>query len=146
MTYTLPDPDESLILPHEYCFGLGTWVSEGSITYTGTWLTYPSIVITGPAENPAILNTTTGKSLRLEYDVPAGGSAEFDLRFDKKTIVDEAGNSLLGYLRGSDIGEFAILPDPLVAGGVNELLIGFTGYDPDSTSVVFSYHNRFIGI
>lgn len=56
----------------------GIWFGEGSIgdiinvNYTGTWLSYPTIIITGPINVPSITNNTTSETIELNYNVAPG--------------------------------------------------------------------------
>lgn len=122
--------------------GLGTTVN---LTYQGTWLEYPTIIITGPVTGPAIQNTTTGKSLGLATTIPAGMTATFVLR-NQKTVTRSDGLNLLPFLTSdSDLTEFALQPDPTAPGGVNTLQI--SGSDATAaTSIQLTYYHRYIGI
>lgn len=122
--------------------GLGTTVP---VTYAGTWLEYPTIVVTGPVTGPSIENTTTGKLLALATTIPAGMTATFVLR-NQKTITRSDGLNLLPFLTSdSDLTEFALQPDPVASGGVNTLQI--SGSDSTAaTSIQVRYYHRYIGI
>lgn len=122
--------------------GLGTTVG---INYQGTWLEYPTIVITGPVTGPSIENTTTGKLLALATTIPAGMTATFALR-NQKTITRSDGMNLLPFLTAdSDLTEFALQPDPIASGGVNTLQISGSDATVD-TSIEVLYYHRYIGI
>lgn len=122
--------------------GLGTTVA---LTYLGTWLEYPTVIITGPVTGPAITNLTTGKSLALTATIPAGMTATFVLR-NQKTVTRSDGLNLLPFLTSdSDLTEFALQPDPVASGGVNNLQISGSGSSA-ATSVEVRYYHRYIGI
>lgn len=137
---------ETLIFPTSFPFVLGAYYGTTSITYTGTWETNPTITVTGPAVGVFIENYTTQKFLRLGYTVSLGETITFSLNYDTKTIESSTGADLLSYLSDdSDLGEFSLLPDPIVAGGVNVInvyTIGATG----ATTFSFTYLNRYYGI
>lgn len=122
--------------------GLGTTVD---INYEGTWLEYPTIIVTGPVTGPSIENTTTGKLLALATTIPAGMTATFVLR-NQKTVTRSDGTNLLPFLTSdSDLTEFALQPDPIAPDGVNTLQI--SGSDAtDDTSIEVQYYHRYIGI
>lgn len=122
--------------------GLGTTVD---VNYEGTWLEYPTIIITGPVTGPSIENTTTGDILALDTTIPAGMTATIVLR-GQKTITRSDGANLLSYLTSnSDLTTFALQPDPIAPGGVNTLQISGSDATTD-TSIEVQYYHRYIGI
>lgn len=119
------------------------------INYQGNWQEYPLITVIGPATNFMITHVQTGLKLELEnYVIPTDDSVIFDLRYNKKTIVlQSSGESVLGYLStDSDLGTFAIEPDPVVDGGVNAFEVSVQSGSDTNTQVIFQYYNRYIGM
>ncbi len=127
-------------------FGSGIVSDSVSVTYTGTWETFPIIEIAGPLENPIITNTTTDEKLEFTIDIPAGRTVTIDLTYGNKSVVDDLGTNLIGKLSAdSDLATFHIAPVPEAPGGVN--VITLTGLNPTgSTSVILKYFTRFFGI
>lgn len=119
---------------------------DDDFQYMGTWLTYPTIVITGPAENPTITNQTTGKKIELDYNVSAAEVVTIDLAYRVKTVENGSGTNLIGTVTtDSDLGDFALVPAPLAPAGVNTIQVAFGGADSNS-EVEISYYTRYIGI
>lgn len=131
-------------------FGPGTQSLASNIVYTGTWLTYPVITITGPVTAVIIQNTTTGEEIQFTKQLAGGQRAVIDTRFGYKTVVDpdlatdDPDYNLIGYVQG-DLGTFHLDPDPQAPGGINAIQIYMTATSPDG-SVVFAYNTRYFGI
>jgi len=139
-------PFLELTPPVTFPFVLGVYESDTTITYTGTWTSYPTITINGPLNNFTIINTATNQRLSLNYDVSAGEIVTIDLSYGSKTITNNFGQNLIGYLTtNSDLGSFAIEPDPLVAGGVNTFMTYTDNLLYDSR-VYIKYYTCYIGI
>jgi hypothetical protein len=118
-----------------------------NITYLGTWLTYPKIIITGPLNDAVITNQETGEKIELDYNIPAGRVVTIDLAYGVKTIQDDLGVNLIGVLSSdSDLATFHIAPDPEVAGGLNHISIVGTGESLGVTQVEIQFLNRYFGI
>jgi hypothetical protein len=146
-TTTLNSFTSTLTFPITFPFVLGASYSTASITYAGTWETFPTIVVTGPAAGVYIENQTTGKLLRLNYVVSPGETVTFTLTYNGRAITNNIGLSLLGYLSDdSNLGEFGLQHDPIVAGGINVINVYTSGIVAGTTSIVFNYYNRYYGI
>lgn len=117
------------------------------VTYLGTWLSYPTIVVTGPANNFKIENITTDEKLELVgYDITAGEIVTFVTEYGKKSVTNQGGDNLLPYLTtDSDLATFHLEPDPGAAGGLNQMYVYASGATP-ATQVVIYWRSRFIGI
>lgn len=119
-----------------------------TVNYEGNWQEYPFIEVYGPADNFSIDHVQTGLRLELEnYSIAAGDKVTFDLRYGRKLVtLFSTDDSLLGYLSDdSDLGNFAIEPDPAVADGINDFSVSIDNGTGD-TLVIFKYYNRYIGI
>jgi hypothetical protein len=117
-----------------------------AITYTGTWLAYPTIIITGPMNGFLILNAATGEYIELNYIIAAGEVVTISLPYGNKTVTSSLGTDLIATcLTGSDLPTFHIAPTPEAAGGVNIIQVEVTGTDVNS-KVVLEYNTRYIGI
>jgi hypothetical protein len=118
-----------------------------NITYLGTWLTYPTIIITGPLNDAVITNQETGEKIQLDYNIPAGRIVTIDLAYGVKTIKDDLGVNLIGVLSAdSDLATFHIAPDPEVANGLNHISITGTGESIGTTQIEIQFYTRYIGI
>lgn len=121
--------------------------NDVTITYTGTWMTYPSISITGPIEGADITNTTTGEHIKLDYFIPSGITVTISLQYGNKTVVDNNGQNLIGSVTAdSDLATFHIAADPEAAGGVNVINATGVGAQVGTTEIALSYYTRYIGI
>jgi hypothetical protein len=120
-----------------------------TVTYAGTWKTYPIITVTGPIVDCVITNHTTDEKLDFTgQTLAAGEQYVIDLRPGYKTIRDENGDNALpnGILTAdSDLGTWHIAADPEVANGENDISVAGTG-TTGSTTVEFEYYNRYTGI
>jgi hypothetical protein len=135
-----------LVFPITFAIQFGSKIINDSavVAYTGTWLELPVITITGPIQTPIIQNSSTGEKLELTYNVPAGVTITIDLRYGKKTVVDNLGNNLVGVLTAdSDLATFHLAPDPEVAGGNNTVFVNGTGAEPNQTSINIYYYLRY---
>ncbi len=140
--------DAELVFPITFPirFGGGHLISTLNINYTGTWESFPTIVITGPLEDAVIRNLTTGEILRFNIDISPGQIVTIALPYGAKTVTDNFGANLIGNLTPeSDLATFHIAPDPEAANGVNVLTL--TGKQPTgATDVELQYFTRFFGI
>ncbi len=117
------------------------------ITYNGTWLTYPKIIITGPINDLIITNLDTGEKLEFDYNIPSGRVVTIDLSYGVKTIEDDLGTNLLGALTpDSDLATFHIAPDPEVPGGLNHISFAGSGESAGVTQTEIQFYTRYIGI
>jgi hypothetical protein len=145
VTETIDSFTEELILPMEFPFVLGTDVGTATITYTGTWTSYPIIEIDGPTEDFYLENTATGSILRLDYFISTGETVTFDLTPGSRSVTNQLGTNLIQYILDSDLNTFAIEHDPIVAGGVNTFLMYLINTGA-TTEVRINYFNRYYGI
>ena len=140
--------DTELVFPITFPieFGGGVISDSQSITYVGTWESFPTIVITGPIENPVITNTTTDEKIDLQMVISAGRTVTIDLEYGAKSIVDDLGANLIGNLSpDSDLATFHIAPNPEATNGVNVLTL--TGTNPTgATSVQIQFFTRYFGL
>jgi len=110
------------------------------IDYDGTWLTYPTIVLTGPMIDPAITNVTTDELLELDYTLASGEVVTFSLQYGSKTIVSSTAGSIIEHLTSdSNLATFHLQP------GINEVQATFTASD-EITGLMMYWNNRYIGL
>ena len=124
----------------------GTINVNTSVSYTGTWNSYPNIVAVGPLNNLVIQNTSTADVITLTANIAAGTTYTFDLRYGYKTVVDQNGANVLANISAaSNLATFNLAPMPQISGGVNGIQITATG-GTSASSVTLTYNDRFIGV
>jgi hypothetical protein len=129
-------------------YGTSSFGGEYDLTYTGTWLSYPIITVTGPVTNFSITNTSSNQNITLVAGtvIAAGSTLRFDLRYGFKTVQDQTGANKIGLVdSSSELAQFAIFPAPDVPDAINTLVVTGTG-TTTASSVALSYYNRYIGI
>lgn len=120
---------------------------DTTITYPGTWLSYPVITIYGPLDNPVITNISTGERISSTYDIAAGASLAIDLTYGKKTVESSDGVNRIGTITtDSDLATFHIAPAPTVGSGNNVIRAEGTNAVAGTTRVTITYYERYIGI
>lgn len=131
----------------------GIWFGEGSIgdiinvNYTGTWLSYPTIIITGPINVPSITNNTTSETIELNYNVAPGEVVTINLEYGQKTVTNQLGTNLIGTVTTtSDLATFHIAPNPEAPLGVNQLVAYGDAAVLGQTEVRIEWYTQYIGI
>lgn len=128
-------------------FAYGIINQSISITYVGTWLAYPTLVITGPLSGGTITNAATGEKLHFNYDVADGETVTVNLNYGEKSVTNQNGRNLIHTLTyDSDLSTFHLAPAPEVTGGVNTLNIFGANVLAGRTSITVQYNTRYIGI
>lgn len=149
VTFNLGGGSDAFTVPYEvpYKMGASTIDLDKTITYVGSVRSYPTIRITGPITNPVITHNGTGFKLGFTgTTIAAGDWYEIDLGYGENTIKDKSGANVLPYLSDdSDLVEFAILPAPDLAGGVNSINVSGSSINED-TRVDVNYYDMYIGI
>lgn len=138
-----------LVFPCDFpiLFGSTIIYDTATIAYLGTWAEYPIITITGPISQPIISNLTTGETISIYYNIPVGRVVTIDLRYGKKTILDDLGTNLLSALTtDSDMATWHLAPDPEADNGDNEVQVIGSAAAPGVTSVDIQYYNRYGGV
>jgi hypothetical protein len=147
--FIAPDPTfyDPAVVSATHVAGGGA-IADFAITYPGTWLAYPSIVVTGPIDDLVITNVETGEVLDLTgYILAAGRTITFDLTFGQKTVTESVAGNIIGFLTDdSDLTTFHLATDPEVAGGLNTIEVAGSAINNGVTSVQFDYYTRYIGI
>lgn len=127
--------------------GASTLDADQSIIYNGTFLSYPTIRITGPITDPCITNNSTSE--KLDFTGTTINSSDYydiDCRYGYKTITDSTGaNKISTLTNDSDLATFHIAPDFEAGGGINSFTVTGTSVT-ESTRVDMQYYERFIGI
>jgi len=117
-----------------------------SVTTVGTYKTFPLIVITGPITNPSITNATINTKIELNTTINAGVIATISLEFGNKTVVDNNGDNLIGFLStDSDLANFRLEVDPTATDGLNTINVSGSNIN-ENTAITMSWFDRYIGI
>lgn len=135
-------------------FGDGNLFAEAVISYTGSWYSYPVIVVTGAFDTLEIVHLETGYTLTYLGAAVAGESVTFDLRNTYSAtgehlgwrVTNQAGQDVSSLLSPqTNLLKFRIEPDGVVTDGVNTLQFSALNTD-GSTSATITYNTRYIGI
>jgi hypothetical protein len=121
--------------------------STTTVSYDGTWLSYPIITAIGPITGLSITNNTTGDVISLgAVAIGAGTTYIIDLRYGYKTVKTTAGvNKIADVTAGSNLATFAIVPAPTATGGVNSITVTSSS-SSSPAEVSLTYYTRYIGI
>jgi len=128
--------------------GQSTINQTRTVTYAGTWLTYPIITIVGPITNAVLTNTTTSEVLDFTgTTIAQGDQYVIDCRYGYKTVTDGSGTNQIAKLSAdSDLGTFHLEPpDPGITSKANDFTV--TGASANTlTEVYVRYYKRYIGL
>lgn len=144
--------EDHLILPFTFDdtdIVLTTEIEGGlvSVSYTGTWLSYPTIVLGGPIDTPIITNVSTGETIDLSaINIAEGETIVITLEYGNKTVISDVNGNMIGYVSSdSDVATFHIGCDPEVPNGLNTIALSGDNITTASQFLV-SYYTRYIGI
>lgn len=139
---------QDLVFPITFPIVFGTYtLGTVSVTYIGTWKSYPTITVYGPYSSVWIENVTTGAKIILTTPVTGGDVRIITLTPGAQSIVDGAGANCFGDLSvDSDLVGFNLRPDPEVAGGIQSFQITFVGGVAGTSAVQLAYHERYFAI
>jgi hypothetical protein len=116
-----------------------------SITYDGSWPSFPVIQATGPVTNLTMVDTL-GNILNFVEPILAGDTWTIDLSYGKKTIVDQNGvNKFAALSIDSNIVSWGLYPEPPVANGINTISVSGTD-TTNATGITMVYYARYIGV
>lgn len=121
----LPPPvTAGLSVPFDVPFHLpGSKVSnETTIQNSGTWISYPVLVITGPATNPRVSNLTTGEVLKFGFTLLPGDNLVVDMGLRRVVLNGSAFRS-----EAVDSQWWGLVPD---GNGLNAIQFQADSYDP----------------
>lgn len=134
-------------LAYPYFYGADIISGSATVTYLGTWLSYPTFELTGPLNQPFVENVTTGEHIQLAYDIAAGETVTISLPYGNKTVTNNFGANLIGTVTSdSDLATFHLAPDPEAAGGVNLFNASGGGGLAGVTQIRMWWYVRYIGI
>lgn len=139
-----------LIFPITFPITFGTSdevLTTGSITYAGTWKSFPTITITGPYTRANIQHVTMGINISLSVAILAGESRIIDLTPGSQSIIDGNGDNKFSDLGvGSDLVDFALYPDPEVAGGIQEITVQLVDGVAGTSTATLEYYSRYFAL
>ena len=149
VTFNLGGGSDTMFVPTEVPTGIGASeldVSK-SINYVGNVKVFPIIRIEGVIEDPVIIHEQKGWKLDFTgTTIPAGEWLEIDLRYGRKTVVDQNGDRQISLIsKDSNIADFAILPDPDLQDGINSISVSGSAVTLN-TNIQVSFYNRYIGV
>lgn len=125
----------------------GVNFTTGTLTYPGTWVSYPTFVLTGPYDWVTIQNVQTAVSIGLSVPIGAGETRTIVLTPGEQSVTDQAGmNKFSDLAPNSNLIDFNIRPDPLVAGGQQEITIQMQGGSVGVSGATISYYDRYVAI
>jgi hypothetical protein len=136
----------SLCLPA--CIGSSIINEDFDIAYGGTWEGDKlSIAIVGPIANPTITNNTTGRQIRLSYEVSNGETVTIAVLPNRATVLNNSEQNLIGTVDNlSDLHNFNLAAEgDLTADGVNQINISGANGVQNISSIQVTYRTRFIG-
>jgi hypothetical protein len=118
-----------------------------TLSYAGTWLSYPIITAVGPITSLAITNNTTGQVISLgSVAIAAGTTYTIDLRYGYKTVKTDTGvNKIADVTAASNLATWAIVNAPTAGGGVNSITVTSSS-SSSPAAVTFTYYTRYVGI
>lgn len=139
-----------LIFPITFPITFGTsdeFLSTGVINYEGTWKSYPTITLTGPYTRAVIVNVTTGVTIFMSVAILAGEQRIINLTPGQQSITDANGNNKFSDLGvGTNLINFALLPDPEVTDGQQEITIQLVDGVAGQSAASLSYYERFFAL
>lgn len=139
-----------LVFPITFPITFGTsdiFLTTGAFTYPGTWKSYPVITLTGPYTRANIQHVEKGVNISLSVAIGAGESRIIDLTPGAQSITDASGNNKFSDLgAGSDLVDFAIYPDPEVAGGVQTITVQLVDGVASVSTATLSFYARYFGL
>jgi len=139
----------SLVFPITFpiTFGPAGTIFTASIAYVGTWQTYPTLLLTAPYLSVVIEHVELGVAIGLSVPQVAGVTRLITLDPSLLAVTDGNGNgNYFGeLLPDSNLVDFAIRPNPQVAGGTNTIRATFIGGGVGSAFTV-RWYNRYYGI
>jgi len=127
-------------------FGLTGTPYNATITYTGSWYSYPTITLTGPYTTALIQNLTTGINIIFTVGITAGQQRIINTTPGNMSILDAQGVSHFGELGPtSNLVDFNLKPDPEVKNGVHTFAVTLSNTTIASNASI-TYNNRYFAL
>lgn len=142
--------DQELVFPIDFPIIFGTaglLFSTGNIAYTGTWRSYPTLILTGPYTSARIEQLTLDVTIELTVPISAAQRRTITLTPGAQSVVDENGQSAFSELGpNSNLIDFYLAPDPEAAGGINVIRAQLFGGTAGVSAFQMTYNRRYFGI
>ena len=135
LVFPITFDDDNIVFDNEELFG------QLVVNYTGNWYSYPTFTIDGPCDSITINHIELG--LVINYNQPILTGQQVVLNLNDR--IFKKGNINIVLHPISNIVDFRIEPEPVVAGVVNTFEIFLPNADGNS-NVNVSYNTRYIGI
>jgi hypothetical protein len=130
--------------PAQQTYAAAPLVGVGNIVCPGTWRSWPVIEYVGPITDPVITNTTIGEAITLTYAIPNGRTVAIALTPGLKTVTDDLGVNLIGYVTG-DLATWRLEVDPIAADGINQIQFA-VGWSAAPAAMNVYWYDHWIGI
>ncbi len=140
LAFPITFDDENIWFGNEDVFG------SIIVPYTGTWYSMPIIEIDGPFDNALVVHEDLGLFVQYLGAVGVGSTLTIDLSSVPVSVL--INNTINGFgLLGpqSDLSQFRLEVDPLVAGGLNHITFTLPGFTAETDARIL-YYTRWIGI
>jgi hypothetical protein len=145
LTYTQFGTPTPYPKPYPVPYGAASVNNIISVTYTGTVMASPILSCVGPLTDLTIVDGG-GRIIAFTTSIPAGDTWTVDLRYGRKTIVDQNGVNKFSYLSiTSDIINWGLYPDPTFSAGQNIISVSATG-TTTASHVYMYWYDRYVGI
>ena len=145
MTYTQFGTPTPYPKPYPVPYGADSVNNTISVAYTGTVMASPILQCVGPLTNLNLVDGA-GRMIVLTSPVPAGDIWTIDLRYNKKTVTNNAGISQFAAVSiNSDLINWGLYPDPFFDAGLQYLSVSATG-TTSASQVIMYWYDRYVGI
>lgn len=129
-----------LEFPFEFPISFATVKSASLAVNNGDVAAPITVQLVGPCLNPSVTNLTTGKKLKVQYNVPSGSYIRINTAFGQKEVTLVTGateTNVMNYLT-ADSEFWDLVP------GANELQFAEEGSNPAALMLV-TWRNRYVG-
>lgn len=129
-------------------FGIiGVQFTTGTLTYVGTWKTYPTLTLIGPYTSCAIYNRITGASLAFTTNITAGERRIIDLTPGNQSVINGDGDNKFSELTPySNLIDFYIQGELGPNGTAHKLDAVFVGGSAGQSNFILDFYTRYFGI
>lgn len=129
-------------------FGIiGVQFTTGTLTYDGTWKSYPVITLIGPYTSCVVNNRITGASLTFTTSIIAGERRVITLTPGNQSIVNSDGDNKFSELApSSNLIDFYIQSELTTNGTAFAIDAVFVGGTVGQSNFILQFYNRYFGI